>query len=206
MLSLDFSGWTVFVHAEADDALVTQICAGLEARKARIPWEEPGHLPVERMAREALDTPQCVPLHPAAPKRGLIFAASIPLGLLLGVLAALFMEKFGPLMPVRVNGAPRAAIVPPIIRAPKPVPPLPRPQAAPAPVTVWNGPPILGEINDPAQLRAADFVLDYPASKYSHAMAGLVRHGREAREVMSISPMPQTELPQHNRPKAIPVQ
>ena len=26
-----------------------------------------------------------------------------------------------------------------------------------------------------AQLRAADFVLDYPASKYSHAMAGLVR-------------------------------
>jgi TRAP-type uncharacterized transport system substrate-binding protein len=66
VLSLDFSGWTVFVHAEADDALVTQICAGLDARKARIAWEEPGDLPVERMAREALDTPQCVPLHPAA--------------------------------------------------------------------------------------------------------------------------------------------
>jgi TRAP-type uncharacterized transport system substrate-binding protein len=45
---------------------VTQICAGLDARKARIAWEEPGDLPVERMAREALDTPQCVPLHPAA--------------------------------------------------------------------------------------------------------------------------------------------
>ena len=42
-------------------------------------------------------------------------------------------------------------------------------------MTVWNGPPILGEINDPAQLRAADFVLDYPASKYSHAIAALVR-------------------------------
>ena len=40
--------------------------AVIEARKARIPWEEPGDLPVERMAREALDTPQCVPLHPAA--------------------------------------------------------------------------------------------------------------------------------------------
>jgi TRAP-type uncharacterized transport system substrate-binding protein len=66
VLSLDFSGWTVFVHAKADDALVTQICAGLDARKARIPWEEPGALPVERMAREAPDTPQCVPLHPAA--------------------------------------------------------------------------------------------------------------------------------------------
>jgi hypothetical protein len=66
VLSLDFSGWTVFVHTEADDDLVTRICAGLDARKARIPWEEPGDLPVERMAREAPDTPQIVPLHPAA--------------------------------------------------------------------------------------------------------------------------------------------
>jgi len=66
VLTLDFSGWTVFVHADADDALVTAICAGLDARKAAIPWEEPGALPVERMAREAPDTPQCVPLHPAA--------------------------------------------------------------------------------------------------------------------------------------------
>lgn len=65
-LSLDFSGWTIFVHADADDALVTRLCAGLDARKARIAWEEPGALPVERMAREALDTPQTVPLHPAA--------------------------------------------------------------------------------------------------------------------------------------------
>jgi TRAP-type uncharacterized transport system substrate-binding protein len=66
VLSLDFSGWTVFVHAEAEDELVAAICAGLQARKMRIPWEGPGDLPVERMAREALDTPQCVPLHPAA--------------------------------------------------------------------------------------------------------------------------------------------
>jgi len=62
---LDFSGWIVFVHSEADDDLVMQICAGLDARKGRI-WEEPGDLPVERMAREAPDTPQTVPLHPAA--------------------------------------------------------------------------------------------------------------------------------------------
>lgn len=66
VLSLDFSGWTVFVHAEADAALVTAICAALDSRKARIAWEEPGALPVERMAREAPDTPQTVPLHPAA--------------------------------------------------------------------------------------------------------------------------------------------
>ena len=112
-----------------------------------------------------------IPLHPAAPKRGLIIAASIPLGMLLGVLAALLVEKLGPMMPVRVNGSPRAAIVPPIARRRS----APKPQPAPAPVAVWNGPPILGELNDPARLRAADFVLDYPASKYSHAIANLVR-------------------------------
>lgn len=65
-LTLDFSGWTIFVHEKADDALVAQICAGLDARKHRIPWEEAGPLPVERMCRDARDTPQLVPLHPAA--------------------------------------------------------------------------------------------------------------------------------------------
>ncbi|HKT18516.1 MAG TPA: TAXI family TRAP transporter solute-binding subunit [Stellaceae bacterium] len=66
VLTLDFSGWTIFVRENAEDALVEQICAGLDARKARIPWEEAGPLPVERMARDARDTPQLVPLHPAA--------------------------------------------------------------------------------------------------------------------------------------------
>ena len=108
-----------------------------------------------------------VPLYPTGPSRMLIVGAALPLGLLLGILAALLVEKLGPLMPVRVNGAPRAALVPPAKGS--------APRAMPQAMTVWNGPPILGEINDPAQLRAADFVLDYPASKYSHAMAGLVR-------------------------------
>src|SRR6202044_1486517 len=73
-------------------------------------------------------------------------------------------------------GAPRATIVPPIMRTPQPTRPQPsKPRPQPAPVAVWNGPPILVEVNDPAQLRAADFVLDYPASKYSHAVAALVR-------------------------------
>jgi uncharacterized protein involved in exopolysaccharide biosynthesis len=109
-----------------------------------------------------------VPLKPSAPKRMLIVGAAIPLGALLGLLAALLAEKLGPMMPVRVNGAPRAAIVPPFKKARAP-----RPRTAP--IATWSGPPILGEINDPAALRAADFVLDYPASKYSHAMAALVR-------------------------------
>ncbi len=111
-----------------------------------------------------------VPLHPAAPKRALIVAASVPLGLLLGVLAALLVEKLAPMMPLRVNGAPRADTR----RRRRHALRVPRKAGLPA-AAMWNGPPILGEINDPAQLRAADFVLDYPASKYSHAMAALVR-------------------------------
>jgi TRAP-type uncharacterized transport system substrate-binding protein len=66
ILTIDFSGWPIFVRADLDDEIVTQMCAGLDARKHNIPWEGEGPLPVERMAREAPDTPQDVPLHPAA--------------------------------------------------------------------------------------------------------------------------------------------
>jgi len=68
ILTIDFSGWPIFVRADLDDAIVTQMCAGLDARKHNIPWEGEGPLPVERMAREAPDTPQDIPLHPAAEK------------------------------------------------------------------------------------------------------------------------------------------
>jgi uncharacterized protein len=64
--TVDFSGWPIFVHEALPYALVTQICAALEARKALIPWEQDGPLPVERMCRDAPDTPIDVPLHPAA--------------------------------------------------------------------------------------------------------------------------------------------
>jgi hypothetical protein len=66
VLTIDFSGWTIFVHAELADDIVTRLCAGLDARKHLIPWEQPGPLPVERMCRDAPDTPLDVPLHPAA--------------------------------------------------------------------------------------------------------------------------------------------
>jgi Mrp family chromosome partitioning ATPase len=104
-----------------------------------------------------------MPLRPAGPKRVLMVGASVPLGLILGVLAALLAEKLAPLMPVKVNGAPRATLVPPRRRSTK------------AAVKLWSGPPVLGEINDPAALAAADYVLDYPASKYAHTIARLVR-------------------------------
>jgi TRAP-type uncharacterized transport system substrate-binding protein len=66
VLTLDFSGWTIFVRADTPDDLVTKICAALDARKATIAWERPGPLPVERMARNTPDAPYDVPLHPAA--------------------------------------------------------------------------------------------------------------------------------------------
>lgn len=76
VMTIDFSGWTIFVHADAPDALVTEICAGLDTRKQLIPWQGDGPLPVERMARDEEDTPLGVPLHPAAEaywrKRGYI--------------------------------------------------------------------------------------------------------------------------------------
>jgi hypothetical protein len=45
---------------------VRKICAGLDANKHLIKWQGEGPLPVERMCREAEDTPQMVPYHPAA--------------------------------------------------------------------------------------------------------------------------------------------
>jgi NMT1-like family len=66
VLTLDFSGWPIFVHADAPDRLVTQICTALDERQALIPWEGEGALPVSRMCRDAADTPRDVPLHSAA--------------------------------------------------------------------------------------------------------------------------------------------
>jgi TRAP-type uncharacterized transport system substrate-binding protein len=66
ILTIDFSGWPIFTHADTPDDLVTRICAALEARKHLIPWQGEGPLPLERMCVETPETPQLVPLHPAA--------------------------------------------------------------------------------------------------------------------------------------------
>jgi hypothetical protein len=64
--TIDFSGFAVFVHADAPDELVTRICAGLDVRRAEIPWEGFGPLPISHMYRDTPDGPLDVPLHPAA--------------------------------------------------------------------------------------------------------------------------------------------
>jgi len=66
VLTIDFSGWPIFVHAELPEKRVTQICAALEARKHLIPWQGDGPLPVERMCRDSPESPVNVPFHPAA--------------------------------------------------------------------------------------------------------------------------------------------
>jgi TRAP-type uncharacterized transport system substrate-binding protein len=66
VLTIDFSGWPIFVHAELAEQRVMQICKALEARKHLIPWQGDGPLPLERMCRDTPETPFDVPFHPAA--------------------------------------------------------------------------------------------------------------------------------------------
>lgn len=66
VLTIDFSGWPIFVRADLSDGRVTQICTALEARKDKIAWQQPGPLPLDRMVRDTPDAPMGVPLHPAA--------------------------------------------------------------------------------------------------------------------------------------------
>jgi TRAP-type uncharacterized transport system substrate-binding protein len=66
VLTLDFSGWPVFTHANVANEMITHFCAALEARKDRIPWQGEGPLPLDRMCRDTPEGPLNIPFHPAA--------------------------------------------------------------------------------------------------------------------------------------------
>lgn len=66
VLTIDFSAWPIFVHADLPERLVRQFCAALEARKHLIPWQGDGPLPIERMCGNDPEAPTDVPFHPAA--------------------------------------------------------------------------------------------------------------------------------------------
>ena len=66
ILTIDFSGWPIFVRADLPDLRVAQLCAALDARKDELPWQEQGPLPVREMCRDTPAAPLDVPLHPAA--------------------------------------------------------------------------------------------------------------------------------------------
>jgi TRAP-type uncharacterized transport system substrate-binding protein len=65
-LSLDFSGWPIYTHAEVPDETVRWFCEALEARKDRMPWQGEGPMPIERMVKDSPEGPLDIPLHPAA--------------------------------------------------------------------------------------------------------------------------------------------
>jgi hypothetical protein len=66
VVGVDYSGWPIYTHANVSDHAVEEFCQALHTRKDQIPWEFEGPLPLERMVKEAIDTPQDVPLHPGA--------------------------------------------------------------------------------------------------------------------------------------------
>jgi len=120
------------------------------------------------------------PEAPSAPKRKLIVAASLPLGVMLGVLAALLLEKFGYLLRPKTrrrNGAAQG-----------------RGARRLTPVEEWDGPPILGELANTSSLAAADYVIDWPASRFARASVALVRQlesrGHEGAVVALTAPEP----------------
>ena len=94
-----------------------------------------------------------VPVYPSSPKRLLIFAASIPAGLLIGLLMALMAERMG----WQTQEVRRFA--------PAPARQMPRPARA----------PVLAQMPDASAARAADYVFDYPASAFAQSLNTLMQ-------------------------------
>ena len=68
VLTVDFSGWPVSCLDWAQDEMIYHFCAGLEARKDRIPWSRgPRPLPLERLCKDSREGPLCLPLALRAP-------------------------------------------------------------------------------------------------------------------------------------------
>jgi uncharacterized protein involved in exopolysaccharide biosynthesis/Mrp family chromosome partitioning ATPase len=145
----------------------------------------------ETQSQEQIQTPDArvvshasPPDAPASPKRKLIFAASIPAGLLLGLLVALLLERLQPAMPA----APAQTAAPRLpARAAPPPPPLAAERA---------GIPVLAEFHGLAKLAgagasAADHVVDHPSSGFARAIAALDRQiatqGWKAPKVLAVT-------------------
>lgn len=64
--ALDFSGWPLFTRADVPEDFIYNFCRALDARKARVAWQQPGPLPLDTMCRDTPEGPLDVPLHPGA--------------------------------------------------------------------------------------------------------------------------------------------
>lgn len=107
-----------------------------------------------------------IPMAPSSPHRKLFIGAAIPGGLMLGILIALLLERFG------------NAVAPSSRRlgAPTGSPPASSPDAVPAFTATAHAagfvpppprPPVLAELASSPDRRLADWVLDHPASPYA---------------------------------------
>ncbi len=120
-----------------------------------------------------------IPNAPSAPHRTLMFAASIPAGLLLGLFCALLAERFAPMRRAPVwQPAHAQAPVPatqPAYVLPQPaqayVPPQPQPVPQSPPVRV---PSVLAEIPNASDARAVDYVIDWPQSAFAVNITSLI--------------------------------
>jgi polysaccharide biosynthesis transport protein len=109
-----------------------------------------------------------VPSSPSSPHRSLFIGASLPGGLLLGILIALLLERFGAAVP---QTAPRPA------RAPQADRPTAPPGAVPAFAQsrpALDLPPVIAELAASPDLRIADWVLDNPASPYGRGLLAIL--------------------------------
>ncbi len=114
-----------------------------------------------------------VPSAPSSPHRTLFIGASIPAGLLLGILAALLAERFQAPIEKRAP-APSAGFV-----------------AAPRPAQAL--PPVLAELTASGDMRLADWVVDNLGSPYGQSLGAVLqalkpRSGGPARVIALTSP------------------
>jgi TRAP-type uncharacterized transport system substrate-binding protein len=64
--TVDFSGWPVFCLESAPDDMIYNFCAGLDARRDRIPWYGEGPMPLDKLCKDSREGALYIPLHPAA--------------------------------------------------------------------------------------------------------------------------------------------
>jgi uncharacterized protein involved in exopolysaccharide biosynthesis/Mrp family chromosome partitioning ATPase len=134
-------------------------------------------------------SPASMPMAPASPRRSLIVLASIPLGLLIGILAVLLGERFG-FAPRMLPAPARPTLRSRTAQGGATVKPAPR---LPPPPQTWNGLPVVADIPDAISLKAGDLVIDHPHCAYAYRMAALVRQleSRDGAAVVAMtSPVP----------------
>jgi succinoglycan biosynthesis transport protein ExoP len=115
-----------------------------------------------------------IPASPSSPKRTLILGASIPAGLLLGLLCALLAERFA-------SAAPARSVEPVFTR-------IRTQRRQPQPLRPFGGAPVVAQVPNAMDARAADYVIDYPMSAFAQAMGDLAtRFAHQGTRVVAVT-------------------